>query len=508
MMWLRSRLVRERQSGQGTIEYLGVAVLISVLTASLAVAPVAPTLGTAIKDTVCKVAQPVLGGTCSSSNGDENEGSDEAPQPYADHMMECPISSTSGSKGTTENAMIFTTKHGMKYKVKKNSDGTGDITVLGYGGYGGNVEAGKLKFGDRVKVNAGVGEDRTLSVGSVYHLDSWEETDAFAEQIQDISDSWINHLTIGPLISGYKVHSLPESPRSSVMEVDLEHWGEAGAGADVNKISDKIGKRVKKLFGMDPKDSGSNNDGWKSEDYDSTGKTDYKLPANIVGAISAVDKIVPKLEGRVSTSKKALVEYDRGSNPDDSSDDLIAVTVGLEDDIDGSGKFIVDGGGNAGADKAATFLVDTDFNLVGLKMIQADRRGGGFGDAKDDNTEDVVVGDFDMTDPQTRAMAMDFLLNPDKLSNLQDLATGNQTGATPEEKALGELLKSEKLKLNEMTLENTNDSGGFGLGAKLFGVGGGIDLENFSSTSELVDAYTWVPDEDGGLKRVKNTKCM
>lgn len=293
------------------------------------------------------------------------------------------------------------------------------------------------------------------------------------------------------------------------MEVDLEHWGEAGAGADVNKISDKVGNRIKKFLGMDSKKSGgSNGDGWKSEDYDSSGKTDYKLPGNIVGAVSVVDKLVPKLEGSGSNSKKALVEYDRGSNPDDSSDDLIAVTVGLENAIDGSGKFVVDGGGNAGSDKAATFLVDTNYNLVGLKMVQADHRGGGFGDAKDDNTEDVVVGDFDMTDPQTRAMAMDFLLNPDKLSNLQDLATGNQTGATPEEKAMGELLKSEKLKLNEMTLKNTNDSGGFGLGAKLFGIGGGIDLENFSSTSELVDAYTWVPDENGGLKRVKNTKCM
>ena len=508
MMWLKSRLARERQSGQGTIEYLGVAVLISVLIASLAVAPVAPTLGTAIKDTVCKVSQPVLGGTCNSSSGDENERSDEASQPYEDYMMECPISSTSGSKGTATNEMIKSEKYGMEFHIRKNSDGTGDVEVRGYGGRGGNLEAGKLKIDELLKLNLGIGLDVALSVGSVYHFDSWEETDAFGEQIQDIINGSSSNNVLGPLIGGYKVHALPESPRSNVVEVDLEQWSEAGAGADVNKISDKIGKRIKKLLGKDPKDSGSTNNGWKSDDYDSTGKTDFKWPGNVVGAISFVDRMLPKAVGTESVRGKALVNYDRGSNLDDPSDDLINVTVALDGGIDGNGKFIVKGGGNYGEDAAATFQFDTNGKPVGFRLMQAKHRGGGFGDSWDDNTEDVFVADFDMTDPQTRAVVNDFLQNPERLPDLEDLATGSLSGATPEEKALSELLKSEKLKLNEMTLKNTNDSGGFGLAAKIGGIGVGVDSENFSSTSELVDAYTWVPDENGGLKRVKNTKCM
>lgn len=497
MMWLRSRLVRERQSGQGTIEYLGVAVLISVLIASLAVAPVAPTLGTAIKDTVCKVAQPVLGGTCSSSNGDENEGSDEVPQPYEDYMMECPISSTSGSNSTATNESIKSEKYGMEFNIRKNSDGTGDVEVRGYGGRGGNLEAGKLKLDDLLKLNLGIGLDVALSAGSVYHFDSWEETDAFGEQIQDIVNGSANNNVLGPLIGGYRVHALPESPRSNVVEVDLEQWSEGGGGFDINKFVDKLTGK-----------NSSKNDGWKSEDYDSSGKTDFKWPSNIVGAISLVDRIFPKAVGTESVRGKALVNYDRGSNLDDPSDDLINVTVGLDGGIDGNGKFIVKGGGNYGEDDAATFQFDTDGKPVGFRLMQAEHRGGGFGDSWDDNTEDVFVADFDMTDPQTRAVVNDFLQNPERLPDLEDLATGSLSGATPEEKALGELLKSEKLKLNEMTLKNTNDSGGFGLAAKIGGVGVGVDSQNFSSTSELVDAYTWVPDENGGLKRVKNTKCM
>ena len=135
MTWLRSRLFRKPESGQGTIEYLGVAVLIAVLIASLAVAPVAPKLGTAIKDTVCKVAQPVLGGSCDSSEEKE-------PTPE-DYMMECPVLTETNRHGSEVDVMFFTLGSGVTMKVTEMSDGSAEVQLIGDITAGANLEAAK-----------------------------------------------------------------------------------------------------------------------------------------------------------------------------------------------------------------------------------------------------------------------------------------------------------------------------------------------------------------------------
>lgn len=496
MTWLRSRLFRKPESGQGTIEYLGVAVLIAVLIASLAVAPVAPKLGTAIKDTVCKVAQPVLGGSCDSSEEKE-------PTPE-DYMMECPVLTETNRHGSEVDVMFFTLGSGVTMKVTEMSDGSAEVQLIGDITAGANLEAAKAKFGDWVKLNAGVGVDITGSMGDTWTFDNVEDAKSFAQANQDRVDSWTNNV---PLLGTFiNTSNAPENPRKSTYAVDYSKWGEASAGLDVNNAKKKA---------KGGKDSNSNGDsgdksgsGWKSDDYDSSGKSDAKEASNLAN-LSKLDKYIPKGAVSVDSTKTGSMQIDRGENLDVPSDDKTTFTFDVKNSADGSVKGLgFDGGGNAGGQTSYSIETDSNGNVTGLKIAQSVEGGVGTGGAKDDNKSKVFVADFDLSDPESRKTVTDFLQNPGGIPNLEDLAEGKLIGSTPEQKAMAEYMQSPNVKLNEMTMKNTNESDGFSLGAKLFGVGLGYENSNSSSTAELEDAHTWVPDENGGRKRVKNTKCM
>lgn len=504
MTWLRSRLFRKPDSGQGTIEYLGVAVLISVLIASLATVPVAPTLGTAIKDTICKVAQPVLGGTCNSSEEKE-------PTPE-DYMMECPVLTQKQRHGSEVDVLVFTLGSGVSMKVTEMSDGTAEVQLIGDVTAGANLEAAKAKLGDWVKLNAGVGVNITGSMGDTWTFDNVEDAKNFAQENQERVDSWTNNI---PLYGPYKnMKDAPKNPRKSTYAVDYSKWGEASAGIDVNNAKKKANESKKNNSdddsGSDSGDGGSGDksgNGWKSDDYDPSRKSDAKELSNYAN-LTKLDKYIPKGAVGVDSTKTGSMEIDRGENLDDPSDDKRTFTFDVKNSANGSVKGLgFDGGGNAGKQTSYSIETDANGNVTGLKIAQSVEGGAGTGGAKDDNKSKVFVADFDLSDPESRKTVTDFLQNPGGIPNLEDLAQGKLIGSTPEQKAMAEYMQSPNVKLNEMTMKNTNESDGFSLGAKLFGVGLGYENSNSSSTAELEDAHTWVPDENGGRKRVKNTKC-
>lgn len=495
MTWLRSRLFRKPESGQGTIEYLGVAVLISVLIASLAVAPVAPKLGTAIKDTVCKVAQPVLGGSCNSS--------DEKQRTPEDYMMECPVLAQTDRRGSKVDVLFVTVGGGMTMKVTEMSDGTAEVQLIGDVTAGANFEAAKAELGDWVKLNAGVGVDITASMGDTWTFDSVDDAKRFAEDNRGrVESGWNYFPALGPAIN---MHRAPKDPRKSTYAVDYKKWGEASAGVDINRMGKKKKKGNEASSGNS--DSKGSGDGWKNDDYDPSGKTDPKILGNAAN-ITKLDKYIPKGAVSVDSSKQGSMEIDRGEKLDDPSDDKRTFTFDVKNNAEGSAKgFGFDAGANGGTQTSYSIETDVNGNVTGMKIAQSFKGGAGTGDAKDDNKSKVFVADFDLSDPESRETVLNFMQNPGGVPNLEDLAQGKLTGSTPEQKAMADYMQSPNVKLNEMTMKNTNDSDGLSLGAKLFGVGLGYENSNSSSTSELEDAHTWVPDENGGRKRVKNTKC-
>lgn len=504
MMWLRSRLFRKPESGQGTIEYLGVAVLISVLIAALVVAPVAPTLGTAIKDTVCKVAQPVLGGSCNSSEEKE-------PTPE-DYMMECPVLTQTDRRGSEVDIAYVTLGGGTTLKVTKMSDGTAEVQLIGDATLGANFEAGKAELGDWVKLNAGVGLNITGSMGDTWKFDSWEAADRFAEDNRNRVESGWNYVpVVGPLVNK---HNAPKDPQKTTYAVDYTQWANADAGFDVNnfkkKAKDRGNKKDKEKGSGSSSDDGSKEKSrWKSEDYDKSKKTDSKWPSNAANNIPDLNKWIPKGAVSVDSSKKGSMEIDHGENLEDKSDDKRTFTFDVKNNAQGSVKgFGGDAGANGGTQTSYSIETDADGNVTGMKMVQSVQGGAGTGDAKDDNTSKVFVADFDLSDPESRETVLNFMQNPGGIPNLEDVANGKLIGETPEQKAMADYLQSPNVKLNDMTIKNTNDADGFGLGVKVLGVGLGYDNENSSNTAEVIDSNTWVADDNGGRKRVKNTKCQ
>lgn len=518
MTWLRSRLFRKPDSGQGTIEYLGVAVLISVLIASLAVAPVAPKLGTAIKDTVCKIAQPVLGGSCNSSQEKE-----PTPEGY---MVECPVVTQTNRHGSKVEVLYFSLGSGVTMKVTEMSDGTAEVQLIGDVNAGASLEAAKAKFDGWVKLNAGIGIDITGSMGDTWSFDNVEDAKSFAQANQDRVDSWTNNIPV--LGTAINTSNAPENPRKSTYAVDLSALGEVSGGVDISNAKDKFkdGKNKNSSGdksgnssddgGKGDKSGSSSDDGgkgdksgddWKTNGYDSSGKSDPKELSNLAN-LSKLDKYIPEGSVGVDGSKTGSFQIDRGENLDDPSDDKMTFAFDLKESGNASGKGLgFDGGANVSGQTSFVVEADVNGNVTGLKIAQSVEGGAGTGGAKDDNKSKVFVADFDLSDPESRKTVTDFLQNPGGIPNLEDLAQGKLIGSTPEQKAMAEYMQSPNVKLNEMTMKNTNESDGFSLGAKLFGVGLGYENSNSSSTAELEDAYTWVPDGNGGRKRVKNTKC-
>lgn len=501
MTWLRSHLFRKPESGQGTIEYVGVAVLISVLIASLAVAPVAPKLGTAIKDTICKVAQPVLGGTC---EGQEPERSPE------DYMPTCTVATDGRKTGSTLDVWIIKVGQDVSMKVEENSDGTAKVTLVTSGKGGVSLDVAKGKAGDIVDLSAGANEVIKGSVGDVFKFDNVDDALAFAKQNSERNEHWSNYVPIPGLGPALNPHKKPENPDATYFEVDLS----AGANGSA-KVKPPGGSKKE-----DGKPEGSDGPGGnaKGSDGNTKGSEDSGSKPNNAGGDSKETKIDPYKTfknivpgGSLSVDRNVTgkVMIDRGKDKNSSKDDTYSYTYS----VGGSGQaglqgFGLSGGGNAKAQTAFTVKQDSQGNIIGFTINQEFTGGGGMGDAKDDNKSIMYTADLDLSDPASRKVVEEYLQNPGGVPDLRSIHDGNLNASTPEQKAMADLLQSPALSLSENHIETENSNDNLDFGGKVASIGLGYGMVDETSSSRVTDSYAWVPDQSGGRKRVKNTNCI
>ena len=479
---LRPLWSRAREAGQGTIEYIGIAVAAGLIIAGLLAVPFGPRMASGINDIICGIfSESPFGGTSCAS---------QKPITPEDYMTECPVLTTDQRRGSEVDIAFVTLGSGVSMKVVKMSDGTAQVSLIGDVTAGANFEAAKVEADEWLKVNAGVGADITGSMGDTWQFDSWDAADAFADENRRRVEDWKNRVPIlGTIINKSKA---PDNSRISTYALDVSTWGNADAGINLDRKPREPGKESK--------------DGqWKSSDYDEG--TDFK-PGSNAGSNLDFNNLLPKGEVSVDQTKGGAYKIDRGDNLDDPSDDIRTYTFDVSNSGQGSVKGLgFDAGGNAGIETAFSVKVDSDGNVIGLQISQSHKYGGGTGGAKDDNTSKVYTADIDLSDPAARQTITDFMANPGGLPDFESLAKGDIRPQTPEQQAMVDLLRSPNVKLNEMTMNNVNESDGVGLGVKLLGLGLGYDTSDTSSESTLTDAYTYVPNASGGYDRVKNTKC-
>lgn len=507
MFTLQKRLARLRESGQGTIEYLGIAVCISVLIASLSVSmtPVGQNLGSSIQKVICQIASPVTGANCGDPENYDPE----------EYMVNCPVIGDSQQRGSAFDVAFVSLGGGMTLKVVKMSDGTAQVSLIGDVSAGAKYELAKAKLNDWVELNAGVGIDITGSMGDTWQFDSWEDAEAFAQNNKERVDSGWNYVPVlGPIINK---QNAPADPRSSTYAINVEGWakGEGGIGIPTGKGDNSNGKSGKN---SNANSDGSNESSSKSGSTNTTSgdgseaksdsKTDLKVQDNL-NELSGLNDLLPQAGINIDASAQGALTYDRGENLDDPSDDTRTFTfdVGAGGNADGKGLGF-NAGGNTGIKTSFSYKLDAQGNVIGLTIAQSHEMGGGTGDKSDDNTSTVYKAELDLTDPKNRQIVADFMQNPGGIPDLEKVATSGLGPQTPEQQALVDLMQTPAFKLNKMTMKNINESDGISLGVKVSGLGLAYENSDSSTHTELEDAQTLVPNGQGGFEWVTNTKCV
>lgn len=509
MTWLRSRLFGKSDSGQGTIEYVGVAVLIAVLIAALAVAPVAPKLGAAIKDTVCKVAQPVLGGSC------ETREAERSPE---DYMPTCTVATDGRKTGSTLGVWIFEVGQDVSMKVEENSDGTAKVTLVTSGKGGVSLDIAKGKVGDTVDLSAGANAMIKGSIGDVFKFDNVDDALAFAKQNSERNEHWSNYVPIPGLGPALNPHKKPENPDATYFEVDLS---ESVSGSAKVKLPGGSKKEDGKSEGADGSGGSSKGSDGNSKDSDSNSKGSDDSGSNPnnsdgdskketkIDPFKTFKNIVPGGDLSVDRNVTGKVMIDRGKDKGSTEDDTYAYTYS----VGGSGQaglqgFGLSGGGNAKAQTAFTVKQDSQGNIIGFTINQEFAGGGGMGDDEDDNKSIMYTADLDLSDPAARKVVEDYLKNPGGVPDLRSIYDGDLNASTPEQKAMADLLQSPALSLSENHIETENSDDSLDFGGKVASIGLGYGIVDETSSSRVTDSYAWVPDDSGGRKRVKNTNCI
>lgn len=118
MRTLTSRVQKLRQKGQGTLEYLGIAVLIAVLIAGLATFPIGDAISKGLRGTICKITNSA---SASASYSGSVESFGRTPElaaniqvPHSTHIVagNCPLGGHENSDSSSDNSSDTSTNTG------------------------------------------------------------------------------------------------------------------------------------------------------------------------------------------------------------------------------------------------------------------------------------------------------------------------------------------------------------------------------------------------------------
>lgn len=489
------RLWRTRgERGASTVEYVGVIVVVSIVIIATAATPWKTDLNAGIEKSICSILSHIPGG---------GGGACESLESPEDDLPTCMVSEETDGHGSKVDVLIFNLGGGVQMRVTKYSDGSAEVSLVDQWGGGVDVDAGKVKAGDYVEIDLGVGGQFTYGNGDTWVFDSWEDAEQFAQDQQDRVEAWQNKVPfIGPWLNP---HEPPEDPQKTYDQFELDLHGGGDAGLDLGGGDDKndgSGDAGDGSGDSGSGDSGSGDSG-SGDDSGDSGESDgggANIPQEIVD-------LLPEAGGELSLGGEVIVEHDRGSDRDSASDDRRTYSIELNGDISGEGGVLDESiGGNAGAGTILSYTVDNDGNVVGVNLTQVFQAGG---DGTTDNSAVRYSADFDLTDPAARQKFQDWIQNPGGIPNLGDIQDGGFEGAlTPEQQGLMDLIQDPNVTdLTENHYDNAFSDDGDEWGGKLFGIGLGYGFNDDSSSSTLNDAYVWRHGPNG-WERIQNVDCL
>ncbi|MQA83304.1 MAG: hypothetical protein GEV03_01405 [Streptosporangiales bacterium] len=224
------RIPGERDSGQNTLEHMGLAVLVAVVVVlALASAPALRDLAGNFTQAVCRVVSAVGGGGGCAGSLPPEARPHEYYRPDA-----CLVSSSANTYGATGAIAVVTVGKEVSFLVERMSDGTVKVTAVQAGsagleaGIGAGINAGKVfRFG----AEANVGGDVTLSYGDTWVFESQDEADNFIGDIKEQAaiDAAKDTGLLGLGAHAYDAVAGPDLPSPTITREEVS--GELGADA-------------------------------------------------------------------------------------------------------------------------------------------------------------------------------------------------------------------------------------------------------------------------------------
>ncbi|WP_293878872.1 hypothetical protein [uncultured Brevibacterium sp.] len=390
-----------RQSGQGTIEYIGIAVIAAIIIAGIIATPMAPNMTSGLEKIICGVLKN------SPFGGPEMCSPPKPPK--------CITATNSTRNGNEAGIKVVSFKSGQGYTVTEYSDGSVDVAITDDYSIEGN-------FGLKNTKLKGNGLSLALSVSgtygntSKYRFASMEDAAELIQQAEDRTNSGHKYVPGGSI-----ANERPAGEDASTHEFSLKGGGEADFS-----LQELAKGKSKKNDGQSEGSDGSEGEGNSSK----TGDTSADAGAG----------------ASIELGVKGQTEHDKGANKDDPSDDTYKHTVAAS--IDGEaglkgklsakdiaalkGKF----GGNLGAESLVSIKTDANGEITNITFTTASEYGGqakaegtvgpapknkkgdevannvGGSESGSDSTKVVTTTSVDINTPEDREAVQRFLMNP------------------------------------------------------------------------------------------------
>lgn len=403
-----------RQSGQGTIEYIGIAVIAAIIIAGIIAVPMAPNMTSGLEKIICGVLK------------NSPFGSPEACSPPK--PPKCVVSTNSTRNGNEVGIKVVSFKSGQGYTVTEYSDGSVDVAITDDYSVEGN-------FGLKNTKLKGKGLSLALSVSgtygntSKYRFASMEDAAELIQQAKDRANSGHKYVPGGAI-----ANERPAGEDASTHEFSVKGGGEAEVSLK-ELVEGKAKKSDRNSQGSDASEGKAKKGDGNSQGSDAS--QDEGNSSN-TGDISVEDINMDAGGGAsIEIGEKGQIEFDKGDKKDDPSDDTRKATFAVSVDGEGAlkGKLSAEDiaelkgklGGNLGLEGLVSFKTDASGEITNITFTTVSEYGGtakadatfgptannnGGSESGSDSTKVVTTTSVDINTPEDREAVQKFLMNP------------------------------------------------------------------------------------------------
>ena len=173
--WTRS------ERGAGSLEYLGISVVVGVIILTLIAVPWLPQITAGFNNVICRVASNIPGEGISCE--------EQTPMTEEDFQPRCVLSRDSSTANVNGSVLFIDGENGASMVIEERSNGDYAVTIMDDKGIGASFDLAELEAGPILDVGVGAGAMGRYSEGETFVFDNEDDAIAFAEETQDYVDA-------------------------------------------------------------------------------------------------------------------------------------------------------------------------------------------------------------------------------------------------------------------------------------------------------------------------------